>query len=140
MTTKLQVKGSWIVLAVAASVFLFQPAATPAGDRLGASEEEMARLKELNKSDTVAPQSDAELTKLMVGKWTTGRHEYLYKANGTWQMLPLDISTTHGTWRIVNHQLIENNGARTFLEASSRQLVLKNESGDYPFRYVRIER
>jgi hypothetical protein len=101
-----------IVFTVAASLLFFLSASAPAGDRLGASEEEMARLKELNKSDTVASQSDAELTKLMVGKWTTGRHEYLYRANGTWQMLPADISSSHGTWRIVHHQLIEGGWQR----------------------------
>jgi len=118
-------------------------------DRLGVSPEEMERLKEVNKSNTVASQSDQELTKLMVGKWTTGRHEYLYQSDGTWRMLPTDISTTNGRWRIQNHQLVQEtkseNGslssatALTFIEASQKQLVLRNEGGLYPFRYVRIE-
>ena len=120
-----------------------------AEDRLGASPEEMERLKELNKSNTVASQSDQELTKLMVGKWTTGRHEYLYQSDGTWRMLPTDISTTNGRWRIQNHQLVQETklekgsfshaAALTFIEASPKQLVLRNEGGLYPFRYVRIE-
>jgi hypothetical protein len=84
--------------------------------------------------------SDAELRQLIVGRWTTGRHDYDYKTDGTWRMLPADISTTKGTWRIENRQLLEGTGARTIMEASHKQIVLKNEQGSYPFRYVRIEK
>lgn len=111
----------------------------PAEDRLGASEQELERLKELNKSGAAVAHSDQELRKLMVGTWTTGRHQYIYHSNGTWQMLPADISTTHGKWRIQNHRLIEDTGARTFIEVTPKQLVLRNENGPYPYRYVRIE-
>ena len=55
-------------------------------------------------------------------------------------MLPADISTTKGTWGIENHQLIEGTGARTIMEASHKQIVVKNEQGIYPYRYVRIEK
>ncbi|MEY2539482.1 MAG: hypothetical protein QOG67_3222 [Verrucomicrobiota bacterium] len=118
-------------------------------DRLGASTQELDRLKQLNKSNTAVSLSDQELSKLMVGKWTTGRHEYFYRSDGTWSMLPTDISTTSGKWRIQNRQLIEERksedggflpqDARTFLEATAKQLVLKNDKGMYPFRYIRIE-
>ena len=127
-----------IIFGLAAGLLLLCTSA-PAEDRLGTSAAELERLKALNQSNTVVSQSDQELRKLMVGKWTTGRHEYLYKADGTWQMLPTDISTTHGKWRIENHQLIEDTGARTFIEVSPKQLVLKNDQGTYPFRYVRIK-
>ena len=109
-------------------------------DSLGASEAEMERLKQLNATNKVTSLSDAELRQLMVGRWTTGRHDYEYKADGTWRMLPADISTTKGTWRIEKHQLIEGTSARTIMEASQKQIVLKNEQGAYPFRYVRIEK
>jgi len=29
------------------------------------------------------------------------RHDYLYRRDGSWTMLPGDEGTTHGTWRIV---------------------------------------
>jgi hypothetical protein len=109
-------------------------------DLLGASDAELRRLRQLNTTNTVTSLSDAELRRLMVGRWTTGRHEYDYKADGTWRMLPADISSTKGTWHIENHQLIEDTGARTIMEASHRQMVLKNEQGSYPFRYRRIEK
>ena len=136
-----------MILGIGIAFLLFQGHAL-AGDRLGASEAELENLKALNQSGAVVTESDAELRKFMVGKWTTGRHEYIYRADGTWRMLPLDISTTHGKWRIENHQLIEEiesengfvpTGARTFIQVSSKQLVLRNEAGPYPFRYLRIE-
>src|SRR5207249_8463671 len=99
-------------------------------DTLGASDVELERLKQLNTTNKVTSLSDAELRQLMVGRWTTGRHDYDYKADGTWRMLPADISTTKGTWRIEKHQLIEDTGARTIMEASRKQIVLKNEKGD----------
>ena len=109
-------------------------------DRLGASEKELERLRRLNTTNTVTALSDVELRKLVVGKWTTGRHEYDYKADGTWRMLPFDISTTKGTWRIEKHRLIESGDARTIMEASRRQIVLKNDQGTYPFRYLHIDK
>ena len=125
-----------IVVVVAGLVFL--PGLVMSGDNLGTSPQELARLKELNKSGAVVSQSDDELRRLMVGKWTTGRHDYIYKADGTWRMLPLDISTTHGTWRIENRQLIEETGSRVFIEVSPKQMVLRNSDGPYPFRYMRV--
>jgi hypothetical protein len=40
----------------------------------------------------------------LVGKWSSPRHEYLYKGDGSWTMLPADEGTTHGTWRIEGNQ------------------------------------
>ncbi len=74
----------------------------------------------------------------MVGKWTTGRHEYAFKADGTWRMLPADTDM-NGTWRIENRKLIDDTGSRTIMEATRKQIVLKNNQGAYPFRYVRID-
>jgi hypothetical protein len=113
-----------------------------AQDRFGASEEELAVLQALNRSNTVITQSDEEITKLMVGKWATPRHDYIYRANGTWQMLPIDRDTPHGSWRIENHQLIQagagHSDASAFLLVTKNYLVLKNDQGTYPFRYLRI--
>jgi len=47
---------------------------------------------------------DIRLSHLMAGKWRSPRHDYLYAADGTWRMLP--PATTHGRWRIEDHQLI----------------------------------
>jgi murein DD-endopeptidase MepM/ murein hydrolase activator NlpD len=107
-------------------------------DVLGASDTELERLRQLNTTNKVASLSDLELRQLMVGRWTTGRHDYEYKADGTWQMLPTNISTTNGTWRIESRQLIEGSSVRTIMEASLMRIVLKHDEGPYPYRYERI--
>lgn len=119
------------------SLFTFEAAAQKK-DSLGASDGELRRLQQLNTTSKVVSVPDTELRELMVGKWTTGRHDYEYKSDGTWRMLPADTSTTKGTWRIENQQLIEGGNTRTIMEASDKQIVLKNEQGTYPYRYVRI--
>jgi hypothetical protein len=121
------------------SVFLALGALAHSSDALGTSDAELARLRQLNATQKVTPLSDAELRQLMVGKWTTGRHDYEYKPDGTWRMLPADTAMK-GTWRIQNHQLIEETGTRTIMEASHQQIVLKNDHGAYPYRYVRVEK
>jgi len=47
------------------------------------------------------------LSSLRVGEWTSPRHSYLYRADGTWTMLPEEEGTTHGTWRIEGNQNVE---------------------------------
>jgi hypothetical protein len=50
--------------------------------------------------------SDAKaLSSLFVGTWESPRHDYLYRADHTWTMLPDDPGTTNGTWRIEGYQL-----------------------------------
>jgi len=107
-------------------------------DGIGASDTELERLRQLNSTDKVVSLSDVELRQLIVGRWSTGRHDYDYKADGTWFMLPEDIATTKGIWRIENRQLIESSSTRTIIEASDKQIVLKNEQGAYPYRYQKI--
>lgn len=108
-------------------------------DALGASPEELTRLKQLNSTDKVTSLSDVDLRKLIVGRWTTGRHDYEYLADGTWRMLPADKDTTKGNWRIENHKLIEDTEMRTIIECNHNIIVMKAEDGGYPYRYVRIE-
>jgi hypothetical protein len=50
-------------------------------------------------------QTDAELTKLMVGAWRSPRHDYIYFADGTWSMGKKESGVLHGRWRIRNHRL-----------------------------------
>ena len=50
-------------------------------------------------------QSDAELTKLMVGAWRSARHDYIYFADGTWSMGKKEPGVLHGRWRIRGHRL-----------------------------------
>jgi hypothetical protein len=47
------------------------------------------------------------LSGLLVGQWESPRHDYLYGADGTWTMLPIEPDVTHGTWRIEGNQCFE---------------------------------
>lgn len=51
-----------------------------------------------------APGDTKGYTKLMVGKWSSPRHEYIYRADGTWSMLPEEEGTTRGRWHIEGNQ------------------------------------
>jgi len=50
----------------------------------------------------------------MIGKWRSPRHDYIYRRDGTWSMLPVEPDTTGGTWRIEGNQHVETNVLGTF--------------------------
>jgi hypothetical protein len=50
----------------------------------------------------------AALSSLRVGEWESPRHEYLYRADGTWTMTPVEPEATHGTWRIEGNRSFES--------------------------------
>jgi hypothetical protein len=54
-----------------------------------------------------APVVSKALSSRLVGKWESPRHDYLYRADGTWTMLPEDPNTLHGTWRIEGNQYFD---------------------------------
>src|SRR5262245_14733731 len=57
-----------------------------------------------------APASDEKgLADRLVGEWASPRHEYRYRRDGTWTMLPEDKDTTHGKWRIEGNQYVTTN-------------------------------
>ncbi len=52
-----------------------------------------------------------EFRKRLVGRWTSPRHSYLYRANGTWTMLPELVDgqqSTHGVWRIEGNRFFQH--------------------------------
>jgi hypothetical protein len=55
-----------------------------------------------------APEDTKGYTKLMVGKWRSPRHEYIYRADGTWSMLPEEEGTTRGRWRIEGNRFMSS--------------------------------
>jgi hypothetical protein len=44
---------------------------------------------------------------LLVGKWESPRHHYLFRGDGTWTMLPIEENTTHGHWHIDGNQYFD---------------------------------
>lgn len=55
-----------------------------------------------------APENTEGYTKLMVGKWSSPRHEYIYRADGTWSMLPAEAGTTRGRWHIKGNRFFSS--------------------------------
>lgn len=47
------------------------------------------------------------LSNLLVGKWESPRHDYLFRDDGTWTMLPVEENVTHGSWRIEGNQYFD---------------------------------
>ena len=81
--------------------------------RLG---EEAARLKadawqaidaEIKQHPAPNDSDGKAMANLLVGQWESPRHDYLYRADGTWTMLPVDPDTTHGTWHIEGNQYFD---------------------------------
>jgi len=71
------------------------------------------------------------LSSLLVGKWESPRHDYLYRADGTWTMLPVDPDTTHGTWRIEGNQYFDT--AAIDPQQTSRYTIILITKRDFVF-------
>jgi hypothetical protein len=54
-----------------------------------------------------APADSAELSTFLIGEWASPRHEYVFRSDGTWSMLPAEPDATHGTWRIEGNQYFD---------------------------------
>jgi hypothetical protein len=48
---------------------------------------------------------------LRVGDWTSPRHGYVYRKDGTWAMTPVEPGTTHGKWKIAGNRYFDGAGA-----------------------------
>jgi len=86
--------------------------------RLVRMRQKVARLKKTDEWQAIdaeikrhpAPSDSKTLSSLLVGKWQSPRHNYLYRADGTWTMLPAEedgVQSTHGTWRIEGNQFFD---------------------------------
>src|ERR1700719_354272 len=54
-----------------------------------------------------APADSAEFSTFLIGEWASPRHEYVFRSDGTWSMLPAEPDATHGTWRIEGNQYFD---------------------------------
>lgn len=55
-----------------------------------------------------ASENTEAYTKLRAGKWSSPRHEYTYRADGTWSMLPEEEGITRGRWRIEGNRFMSS--------------------------------
>ena len=54
-----------------------------------------------------APPDTATYTRRIVGKWRSPRHDYLYRADGTLTMLPVEPDSHWEDWRIDGNKLFQ---------------------------------
>ena len=79
-----------------------------------------------------APESEGKnFSLLRVGKWESPRHDYLYRADGTWTMLPEEKDVTHGRWRIEGNQCFET--AATEPPLNSQYTIILITKKDFVF-------
>ena len=71
------------------------------------------------------------LSIILVGKWESPRHDYLYRADGTWTMLPVDPDTTHGTWHIEGNQFFDT--AATDPPETTQYTIILITKSDFVF-------
>jgi hypothetical protein len=87
----------------------------------------------------------AKLRKRLVGQWTSPRHSYLYRADGTWTMLPEVIDgekTTHGVWHIQGNKFFqhasvesaESDTGETIIILTDTDFVWSTEKAPYYMR------
>jgi hypothetical protein len=55
-----------------------------------------------------APENTKTYTKLRAGKWSSPRHEYIYRTDGTWSMLPEEEGATRGRWHIKGNRFFSS--------------------------------
>lgn len=94
-----------------------------------------------------APNDAVRWMSLRVGKWESPRHEYVFRQDLTWSMLPEGDGVTHGWWKVEGNQLIEGYsgnmagekpGQYTILLLNSRRLIFTN--GEAVFYQKKIGR
>jgi hypothetical protein len=80
--------------------------------------------KEVMRHPMPVPPDPHQLAKLIVGKWTSPRHQYLYRADGTWTMLPEfedGYQATHGIWHIEGNRFSQG---QSDADASPETIIL----------------
>jgi hypothetical protein len=99
---------------------------------------------EIKQHPAPSDSNSKALSSLLVGKWESPRHDYLYRADGTWTMLPVEPDITHGTWRIEGNQLFDavatdppQTSQHTIILITKRDFVFSD--GDIVFYETRLK-
>jgi hypothetical protein len=73
----------------------------------------------------------AKLRKRLLGQWTSPRHSYLYRADGTWTMLPEIIDgekTTHGVWHIEGNKFFRHASVESAESDTGETIIILTET------------
>jgi hypothetical protein len=73
----------------------------------------------------------AALARLLVGQWRSPRHDYLFRADGSWTMTPIEPGITHGTWRIEGNQYFDTDAAEP--PQTTRYTIILISKRDFVF-------
>ncbi len=63
---------------------------------------------ELGRHPAPAATDGAALAKILPGKWQTPRHTFLYQADGSFHLLPLDMDGGTNRWKIKANEYLDN--------------------------------
>jgi len=108
--------------------------------RLVRMREKAARLKtdewqaidaEIKRHPAPGDSDSKTLSSLLVGEWKSPRHDYLYRPDGTWTMLPVEEGITHGRWRIEGNQYFDT--AATDPHETSQYTIILITRKDFVF-------
>ncbi len=66
------------------------------------------------------------LSQVLIGKWSSPRHDYVFRQDGTWSMLPAENDATRGGWRIQGNRFIDTVG-QSPSDARSYTIILLNQ-------------
>jgi hypothetical protein len=98
-------------------------------------EEMQTLLTELKQHPAPKDADSKKLSAFMPGEWHTTRHEFLYKKNGTFVMLPEEKDAERGKWRIEGNQLVQTEGDAevryTIVLLNADYLVYGDKDGEF---------
>ncbi|MDD5261393.1 MAG: hypothetical protein PHD76_06040 [Methylacidiphilales bacterium] len=90
--------------------------------------------------------ADPDFSKLLPGSWRSPRHDYLYRKDGTWTLLPVEEGILHGRWLLKGNRIYESQGYTPANEASpAYTIILLNKDffvrtdGKYVFYETRLK-
>ena len=79
-------------------------------------------------------EDENKLRRLMCGFWQSPRHEYLYRSDGTWTMLP--EPATSGKWKIQGNKLDDS----SLILLNEKYCVYYDKSSPFVYRMKRLPR
>jgi hypothetical protein len=80
------------------------------------------------------------LSRLLVGDWSSPRHDYRYRKNGTWTMLPEEPGTTGGIWSIKGNRFSNFGSAFTIILLNKDYFIYTDKLGQGVYSHKRISR
>ena len=102
----------------------------------GKPDESQAIDAEIKRHPAPVDADSKVLSALLVGKWESPRHDYLYRADGTWTMLPEEEGIAHGVWRIEGNQYFSiaaiepaDKSSYTIILITEKDLVFSDPTG-----------